>query len=142
MSDTGYSAFSTSVSKTNEILHEIESAYGWSQEHRELSYHALRAVLHALRDRLSIEEATDFASQLPLLVRGLFFEGWTPARVPMKMDRDEFLQRVQQQFVFEFSGSIQEMVGVVLVALSRFIADGEMQDVKDMLPKDIAGLLP
>lgn len=142
MSDTGYSAFSTSVSKTNEILREIESTYKWPEEHRELSYHALRAVLHTLRDRLTIEEAAHFAAQLPILVRGLFFEDWNPAKVPIKMTREEFLQRVQQEFVFEFEGSFEELVGVVMVALSRYITDGELQDAKTVLPKDIAALLP
>jgi uncharacterized protein (DUF2267 family) len=31
-------------------------------------------VLHALRDRLTVEEASDLAAQLPMLIRGLYYE--------------------------------------------------------------------
>ena len=52
MSDTGYSAFATTLDKTNRVLNEIDEAYGWPKTRRNQSYAALRAVLHALRDRL------------------------------------------------------------------------------------------
>ena len=45
-------------------------------------YKALRAVLQTLRDQLPVNEAVHFASQLPLLLRGLLFEEWRPANVP------------------------------------------------------------
>ena len=54
MGDTGFSSFNTTVQKTNKILKEIEQAYGLSKERRNVSYAALRSVLHALRDRLTV----------------------------------------------------------------------------------------
>jgi uncharacterized protein (DUF2267 family) len=142
MSDTGYSTLSTSIAKTNELLTQIEAAYGWDSAHRELSYHALRAVLHALRDRLTVAEAADMAAQLPLVVRGLFYEGWSPHQVPIKMNQDVFLERVAQEFTYDLSGTYEELVQIVMVALSAHVTPGEMDDIKTTLPKDIAGLLP
>ena len=98
MVDTGYSTFSTTVDKTNRVLKEIEGAYGWPQERRNQSYAALRAVLHALRDRLTVEEGAQFAAQLPMLIRGLYYAGWDPRRVPHKMTRDEFLSGSGKSF--------------------------------------------
>lgn len=141
MSEAGYAVFDTTVAKTNQILHEIEEANGWPKERRELSYHALRAVLHAIRDRLTVEEANDFAAQLPMLVRGLYFEGWRPASVPIKMDAQEFLQRIREEFVFEYEGGIETLVQIVLVVLSTHMTGGEMKDMIAMLPDDIIGLL-
>ena len=80
---TGHSTFDKTVDKTNHVLKEIEQAYGWPKERRNYSYDALRAVLHALRDRLTVDECADLAARLPLLVRGMYCEGWDPSRVPV-----------------------------------------------------------
>ena len=57
MSATGYATFDTTLAKTNGILKQVEQAYNWPRERRNRSYNALRAVLHAVRDRLTVEEA-------------------------------------------------------------------------------------
>ncbi len=72
MTMTGLSSFDTTLEKTNHILREIEQAYGWPKDRRNQSYGALRAVLHALRDRLTVEVTAQLAAQLPLLVRGIY----------------------------------------------------------------------
>lgn len=56
MGDKGFTSFKTTEDKTNRLLHQIEEAYGWPKERRNQSYAALRAVLHAVRDRLTVEE--------------------------------------------------------------------------------------
>jgi uncharacterized protein (DUF2267 family) len=143
MSDTGYSAFSTSVSKTNEVLHEIEEAYGWPKERRQQSYAALRSVLHALRDRLTVQEAADFAAQLPMLIRGVYYEGWDPSRVPLKVHREEFLDRVARQFPYEVEGGMERLVRTVLEVLHRrYVSEGELEDIRSSLPRDLAGVVP
>ena len=44
----------------------------------DLSLAVLRAVLHALRDRLPEDEAVALAQELPALIRGIWFEDWRP----------------------------------------------------------------
>ena len=95
MSESGFSSFKTTEAKTNRVLREIEEAYGWPKERRNQSYAALRAVLHALRDRLPVDEASQLGAQLPMLVRGIYYSGWDPSKVPVKMSRDEFMQRIR-----------------------------------------------
>jgi uncharacterized protein (DUF2267 family) len=142
MSDTGYAALTASVEKTNEVLREIEREYGWPKERRQQSYAALRTVLQALRDRLAVEEAADLAAQLPMVMRGLFFEGWRPSEVPVRMSRAQFLERVRQGFRFETEGGMQLLVQRVLHALRRFVTNGEWDDVRATLPDDFTTLLP
>ncbi len=141
MGDTGFSSFNTTVQKTNKILKEIEQAYGLSKERRNVSYAALRSVLHALRDRLTVQETAHFAAQLPILVRGIYYHSWDPSEVPVKMHRDEFLQRVQQEFPFDAAGGIERLVTTVLHALRRYVAAGEWEIIKANMPKDIVPLL-
>lgn len=142
MSETGYPTFDTTIEKTNRVLKEIEQAYGWPKERRTQSYSALRGVLHALRDRLTVEEAAHLSAQLPMLIRGLYFEGWDPSRVPVKMSREEFLARVQKEFPYEVKGGMEQLVRTVLQALRRHITEGEWEDVKASVGKELASLLP
>jgi uncharacterized protein (DUF2267 family) len=141
MAGTGYPSFDTTVDKTNRILKHIEDEYGWPKERRNQSYAALRGVLHALRDRLTVEEAAHLSAQLPMLVRGLYFEGWDPTRVPVKLDRDAFLARVRNEFPYEVRGGVQPLVQVVVRALREFSGEGEWDDVRAGLPEELASML-
>jgi len=78
MSDKGFTAFKTTEDKTNRLLHEIE-AYGWPKERRSQSNAALRAVLHALRDRLTVEETAAWAPSCPCLSAVSTTRNGTPA---------------------------------------------------------------
>jgi uncharacterized protein (DUF2267 family) len=142
MAQTGLATFDTTLERTNHVLKEIERAYGWPKERRNQAYAALRAVLHAVRDRLPVEETAQLAAQLPMLVRGMYYEGWDPSKVPAKMDREAFLDRVRREFPFEIDGGIERLTQTVLAALRQHITDGEWEDVKANFPKDLAGVLP
>lgn len=140
MSSTGFETFDSTIQKTNEILKDIERDFGW-EERRNQSYSALRAVLHALRDRLTVEEAAELGAQLPMLVRGMFYEGWNPSIVPRRLDREEFLQEVRKEFPFSIEGEIDSVVEVVLTTLRKYISIGEAEDIISILPRDLADML-
>lgn len=142
MGDTGYRSFDTTVEKTNRVLREIEQAYGWPKDRRSQTVAALRAVLHALRDRLTVEESAQFAAQLPVLIRGLYYEGWEPSNVPVKMGREEFLRRIRRDFPYNVEGGVEPLVRTVLQALRRHITEGEWDDIKSSMPRALAAVLP
>ena len=99
-------------------------------------------MLHTLRDRLTVEEAAQLAAQLPMLIRGLYYEGWVPARVPVKMNREEFLGRVRQDFGFDVVGGTEQLTRTVLEALRDHVTDGEWDDIRSGMPRELAGVLP
>jgi uncharacterized protein (DUF2267 family) len=142
MAETGFAAFNTTVDKTNRVLRLIEEAYGWPKDRRNMSYAALRAVLHQLRDRLTVEEAAQLGAQLPILVRGIYYENWDPSRVPVKMDKDDFLARVRNEFTYTVEGGMEQLVRTVLRALSPHVSEGEWEDIKSAVPRDLAALIP
>lgn len=143
MAETGYAAFNKTVDKTNQILRKIEDAYGWPKERRNQSYAALRIVLQALRDRLTVEEIPQLAAQLPMLVKGIYYEGWDPTKTPMKMNADEFLNRIREEFRFDLPNGIDQLVHTVLSAVrDQVVTEGEWEDVRATVPKDIRHLLP
>jgi uncharacterized protein (DUF2267 family) len=140
--ETGYHSFNTTVDKTNRLLRAIEGEYGWPKERRNQSYAALRGVLHTLRDRLTVEESAHLAAQLPMLVRGIYYEGWDPSRVPMKMSRDDFLARVRRDFPYDARGGTQPLIATVLRALKLYGTEGEWADIKATVPRELAAVMP
>jgi uncharacterized protein (DUF2267 family) len=72
MRATGLEVFDTTVQATNAWLKEIMETTG---PDRRRAYHVLTAVLHALRDRLTVDEVAQLGAQLPILVRGLYYVG-------------------------------------------------------------------
>jgi uncharacterized protein (DUF2267 family) len=142
MVDTGFASFDTTVDKTNHVLKEIEQGLGWSKERRNMSYGALRAVLHTLRDRLTVDEAAQLGAQLPMLVRGIYYEGWDPSKVPLKLDRDEFFARIEREFPFELDSDVETLTQHVLRALQEHVTEGEWEDIKSSMPKKLAAALP
>jgi uncharacterized protein (DUF2267 family) len=74
MSATALDVFETTVNKTNRWLNELMQIMGLKD--RQKAYLALRAVLHALRDRLTLEQVAQLGAQLPMLIRGFYYEGW------------------------------------------------------------------
>jgi uncharacterized protein (DUF2267 family) len=142
MAEQMISAFESSLDKTNVMLKEIESAYGWPKEQRNQSYAALRTVLHLLRDRMPVGQSVQFAQQLPVLLRGVYFDGWQPENVPVKLNRDDFLYEVRQGFPYDVEGGTQRVVQVVLDTLRRHVTQGEWEDVKSSMPKDLSRMIP
>ena len=104
--------------------------------HRAL--HAMRAGLQALRDRLSVEEAAQLSAQLPLLVRGMFFEGWDPTGKPLRIrHRADFLALVRAKYGPREDTAADDIMVALFRVMSRHIAQGEMTDVMLSLPGEL-----
>lgn len=141
MVETGLNPFGKTLQLTNTWLREIEQAL--HLEDRQQAYHALGGVLLVLRDRLPADEAMDLAAELPMLIRGLYFEGYKAANKPAKHDADEFLRHVQKEL--ESGGVTNSPNGVsraVLDVLARHISGGEVRQLHHTMPKGIQGLWP
>jgi uncharacterized protein (DUF2267 family) len=102
---------------------------------------ALRAVLRTLRDRLTIEETAQLGAQLPMLIRGFYYEGWDPAGKPVKeRHQEEFLAHVKGYFKNDERVIPERVVRAVFKLLSKHITKGEIDDIKHTLPTELRGL--
>ncbi|HEY7682525.1 MAG TPA: DUF2267 domain-containing protein [Gemmatimonadales bacterium] len=131
-----------SLVKSNEWLKELGAELGWQDPHA--IFLALRSVLHALRDRLPPSEAADLAAQLPLLIKGVYFDGWRPGAPPAKVrSREEFFRLVMQPLARGFPEPDPERVTrAVFRILAEHVSQGEIRDVRLVLPAELADLWP
>ena len=135
---TGLEDLETSLQVTNDWLREVGTALGVDRQH---SLHALRAVLTTLRDRLPARQSARLAAELPLLVRGLFYESYQPDDVPLPLrTQEEFVTLVARRFgnigpVSPRAASIN-----VLRVLRHHLSYPLLETVKDSLPTEIRAL--
>jgi uncharacterized protein (DUF2267 family) len=126
------------VDSANTWIHDVEQA--WGVDDRDRAVAALRAVLHVLRDRLPIDEMAHFSAQLPVLVRGLFFENWQPAHQPAHLHRDDVLLRIAREAGLLFLDEAQTACRAVASVLWDHTGEGTMTHVVEVLPKDLVDL--
>jgi uncharacterized protein (DUF2267 family) len=141
MSTTGLEVFDKTVQTTNAWLKEIMEVTG-PDRHR--AYRVLTAVLHAMRDRLTVDEAAQLGAQLPILIRGLYYDQWHhPAGKPERLrHKDEFLAEVGAELDDIKPINPEQAARAVFSVLERHIAPGEIEDIKATLPTQFRELWP
>jgi uncharacterized protein (DUF2267 family) len=140
MSSTGLDVFDKTLQVTHTWLDEIMAELG---PDRRVAYHALQAVLHALRDRLPLGLAAHLGAQLPLLVRGTYYENWHPQPgTTRERSQEEFLERVGAGLQGTRPVNAGQATRVVFATIGRHVTEGQVEKVRRSLPKDIRGLWP
>lgn len=142
MTITGLENFDSTIQKSNIWLKEIMSEEGWDDKHK--AYLVLRSVLHAIRDRLPVGEAAQLGSQLPMLLRGMYYEGWDPARSPLNIrTRDEFLALIELGYDrAQLDVDPVEALGAVIALLNHNISEEQMEDIRRSMPAEIQKIWP
>ena len=148
MSANGLETFDRSIHATNAWLKGISREIGAAEEigaaDRKLAWRVLGVVLRVLRDRLPVDDAAHLAAQLPLLVRGAFYEQYRPAVQPDSMrSRAEFIARVADGL--EGGGrpiNPERAIKAVFSTVQRHVAEAETAKVRHALPEDIRMLWP
>ena len=141
MSATGLEVLDRTWQKTHEWVNELRNRLDWSSDRDTLRL--LRVTLHQIRDRIHVNEAAQLSAQLPLLIRGMFFEGWQPHLGPPPGRRAADLVNAIEHHVgdvVEYRGQ-QDIVTVFKLLNSR-ISVGEVNDIRANLPEDIRALWP
>ena len=139
MSMTGLKVFDNTLQKTEVWLNEVMKAMNWIDRHK--AYIALRAVLHTVRDRMNPDEATHLAAQLPMLIRGFYYEGWHPADKPLHYrHKEEFLAHVKEHLPGIESSDLEKVTRVVFDVLTKHVDGGEIKQAREQMPAEIQEL--
>jgi uncharacterized protein (DUF2267 family) len=141
MSAQGLEVIDHSVHLTHEWINELAGRLDWTSKRSALRL--FRATLHQVRDQLMPDELAQLSAQLPLLIRGMFFEGWVPKRTPAKTrSAADFIAAIEEQMsdTEEYRGP--EDIRYVFDLLNARLSRGEIEDVRACLPEKVRGLWP
>lgn len=137
---TGLDVFDRTLHKTYDWLADLTRRLNVDDRH--VAYLALRATLHALRDRITVEEVAQLGAQLPMLVRGFYYEGWDPTGKPLKLRHMEaFLAYIASEFSND-DVDPERAARAVFALLAERVTKGEIEDVKQVLPAELRRLWP
>jgi uncharacterized protein (DUF2267 family) len=138
MSSTGLEVFDRTLQATHVWLDEIMARLG---PDRQLAWKVLSVVLQKLRDRLQPGLASHLGAQLPLLVRGAYYDHFEPSKQPADIgSADEFVHEVGKWLSDARAVDPKDAIEAVFGVLERHISAGEIAKVRQALPRSIREL--
>jgi uncharacterized protein (DUF2267 family) len=138
---TGLDTFDKTVQESNLWLKDIMDRLNTEDRHH--AYSTLRAVLHALRDRIGAESAAHLGAQLPMLLRGLYYEGWDPTNKPTKERHEEaFVAHIARELPRALPDEVHRGTFAVLDVLSKHVDRGEAVKIANMFPDELRKFWP
>jgi uncharacterized protein (DUF2267 family) len=129
---SGLAVFDKTLQTTHIWLNEIADQLGPDRQH---AWKVLSVVLHKLRDRLPLGVSAHLGAQLPLLIRGVYYDQFQPARQPTDCDLDEFIDEVDEWLADARPTDPRDAIAAVFQVLSRHIPAGAIAKVQDSLPR-------
>ena len=140
MTDDRVEIIDRSVEKTHLWLNELAQELG--TDDKRYAYRALRAVMHAIRDRLTVDETAQLAAQLPELIRGIYYEGWDPSRTPARYhDSKPFLDRIATEASLAGDSEASYAAQAVMHVMRHHVSAGELEQVIGMLPPKVRAVV-
>lgn len=128
--------FDAAVQKANRWVKEMAGELGTDDAHE--AYKALRAGLHALRDRLSVDEAVQLGAQLPVVIRGAYYDGWKPSGRPVHAHTvDDFVALVARRAPLGLPWDARAVIEALFRVLTRHLSPGETDAVMHVLSAPI-----
>jgi uncharacterized protein (DUF2267 family) len=135
MSASGLDVFDKTLQTTHIWLDEIMETVG---PDRQVAWKVLSTVLHKLRDRLPLELAAHLGAQLPLLIRGVYYDQFQPGRQPSECNTaEEFTAEVAEWLTDIRPVDPDEAIKAVLATISHHVSPGQVLKAKDALPRGI-----
>jgi uncharacterized protein (DUF2267 family) len=140
MSSTGLDVFDKTLQTTHIWLDELMQEIG---PDRQVAWHVLGAVLRAIRDRVPVGLAVHLGSQLPIMVRGAYYDQWrAPGQTLEDPPRslDAFLAPIAGQLSNIRPVNVRDATRCVFDILSRHVNRGQVQKVRDAMPEQVRAL--
>ncbi|WP_240676241.1 DUF2267 domain-containing protein [Botryobacter ruber] len=123
-------------------LHELCHYLGIEDEQK--AARIFRAVLHAIRDRIQAGEAIHFAAQLPVIWKGIYFDGFRLKAEPVNIRHElDWLEFIRSQDAFAAQEDFPTVDHAyyafhdVMVFLRDHISEGQYNQITHALHSEI-----
>jgi uncharacterized protein (DUF2267 family) len=126
--------YNQALHRANTWLADVSAALGTSDRH--YAQRVLRTWLHMLRDRLTVEAAVKFGQQLPELLRGIYYDGWEPSRVPVKYSAEQYAQRFASDSLVSVE-DVPAAAAAVSDVMTERMSPGQVEEAFAELPVDL-----
>lgn len=132
--------FERTLQKSHEWITDLMEKLDFVDYHQ--SYHALRTVLHVLRDHLPLNETAHLGAQLPMLIRGMYYDSWAPRKKPqVARSEAEFLDAVAKYYPLDMDADLKQIIREVFSLVQENISEGEVNDLLSNFKPQVRALL-
>ena len=135
MSANGLEVFDKTLETTHVWLKEIMADVG---PDRQVAWKVLSVVLRKLRDRLPLGLAAHLGAQLPILIRGIYYDQFEPSRLPMECDTPAEFEAEIAEWLSDTRPVDPELaIRSVFRVLSHHCSPGQIGKVREALPRGL-----
>lgn len=139
VSVTGIGVFDATIQNSNLWFEEMMDDLDWKDKYR--AYLALRVSLHTLRDMLNTRETAELGGNLPMLIRGLYYEGWTPTEKPLRRrSKSEFLGAIREYFNNDPEVHPERVAREVFKLVIKSMSENAIDNIERILPGELQDL--
>jgi len=141
--------FNQYATEGNTFLKEYTKEMNLGKD-RDKAGRILASILHSLRDIISTEESLQFIAQLPMFLKAVYVNGWTlrgkkKLKIKHMADFIDLVRKYDGPAAindFEYSDEVAEQyIDTTFIYLRKYISLGEMEDIRDGLPKDLKSMI-
>ncbi|QEC53895.1 uncharacterized protein (DUF2267 family) [Anseongella ginsenosidimutans] len=133
----------------NLFMHELgEMLNHPGEQDRAQAGRLLRAVLHTLREHISVGQSLNLIAQFPMFLKAIYVDQWklSADRERIKTMEEftgevENKQREEGEVNFDWNEPTSTLVEKVLISLGKYVSAGELSDVEAELPGEIRRFL-
>jgi uncharacterized protein (DUF2267 family) len=130
-----------------EFLGKVAKRLG-NPDDKDRAFRIIKAVLHALRDRIYPAEFVQFLAQLPMCIKAIAVDGWHYHEKPERIKTiEEFIQRVMEEdkrlahHDLPNEEEALKAIKAVFGAVKEYVSEGELEDVEAELPEQLKSLM-
>lgn len=130
--------------ETNDYINQLAEDLGHPEERQRVMI-IWRAVMHTIRDRIQVSESLDLISPLPMILKGMYVNGWKYHETPpydyesleQMKTQVKALQNKYGESDFDWSKGTDEIISITLDSLERYVTEGQMEHIRNQLPREV-----